>query len=433
MARELSKLIKSSPYDEAAATKYVTGLKWKEAINFALVPGDPASSPFWDAVLAAKSSDLINVLVKLGANISSVDKYNRNPVMRVVMMDRKPSYPTTKLSRDMEAVRFGMLKAMCDSKDRDHWNMADHQGYTSLMHACFKNHIEDIQLILDKGYADPDMKQQVFDPKRYFYRGRTIGDAQQFNDAAIHFAAKRSHLGCMRALLDGGASIDSVGFDGMTVFMWQMYLGNKEGIRLLREWGADPNKQMDGNIDIYEGNPDNRQKQGHCGLTLCADLCTMEALEVMKYALLQDIEVPPDEEVDEEDGDGNPTPQPRRNVFKELVPEIPLNIHICQTNRGNCLQSLCRRSNALKDQTLLLEVVDLLISRGCNPNNQTTEGYTPLMWCVLYDNKHLGRLLLNAKADPKIKNREGKDCFRLAGKKNEAMKIFLNTYNIANT
>jgi ankyrin repeat protein len=192
--------------------------------------------------------------------------------------------------------------------------------------------------------------------------------------------------------------------------------------------------QLDGNIDIYVADPDSRVTQGLTGFTLCADLFKQENLEAMKYVILQDIEVPPpsgEEFLEDEDGEFT-IPAPKKNIFGESLPSIPIDINLCQTNRANAIQTLCRKSNQLKDQTLLLEVIQLLISRGCDVNNRTTEGMTPLMWCVEYDNRPLARLLLNAKADPRIQDRYHRDCFKLAGK-NDALKSFIASYNIAGT
>ena len=61
-----------------------------------------------------------------------------------------------------------------------------------------------------------------------------------------------------------------------------------------------------------------------------------------------------------------------------------------------------------------LELIELLINKGTDPNCQSIGGETPLMKAIAFDNADAAKCLLENKADPDIENAMGRSAYSFA-------------------
>ena len=70
---------------------------------------------------------------------------------------------------------------------------------------------------------------------------RDIDDADESGQTALHFAADRGSIDCLRLLIETGANVNAVDCDGIGVLQTALSAGlDVASIRLLLEAGADP-------------------------------------------------------------------------------------------------------------------------------------------------------------------------------------------------
>lgn len=68
-----------------------------------------------------------------------------------------------------------------------------------------------------------------------------IDDADESGQTALHFAADRESLDCLKLLVDRGANVNAVDIDGIGVLQTALCAGLPlDAVRLLLEAGADP-------------------------------------------------------------------------------------------------------------------------------------------------------------------------------------------------
>ncbi|NOY23291.1 MAG: hypothetical protein GXO70_07260 [Acidobacteria bacterium] len=105
-------------------------------------------------------------------------------------------------------------------------------------------------------------------------------------------------------------------------------------------------------------------------------------------------------------------------------------LHLAVANRMNTLAlSLLKRKADVNAEdnigwTALFEPTDfktalLLLENGADPNHQSHDGSTPLMWAATRGNETMIRLLLNHGANPDIKNQKGQRAVDIAAQKKE--------------
>ena len=79
--------------------------------------------------------------------------------------------------------------------------------------------------------------------------------------------------------------------------------------------------------------------------------------------------------------------------------ERECNVNVPCYNNATPLIAICRKCESL-NPTHLEAMVGLMIAKGANVNQKSTDGMTPIMWAVLNNNTSLARQLLTAGAAP---------------------------------
>lgn len=79
--------------------------------------------------------------------------------------------------------------------------------------------------------------------------------------------------------------------------------------------------------------------------------------------------------------------------------ERECNVNVPCYNNATPLVAICRKCESL-NPTHLEAMVGLMVAKGANVNQKSTDGMTPIMWAVLNNNTSLARQLLTAGAAP---------------------------------
>jgi ankyrin repeat protein len=180
-------------------------------------------------------------------------------------------------------------------------------------------------------------------------------------DLAI--AAQKGQTNKIDVLLKSGADVNAKGKYGMTVLFWCLLQQNKNGFEFLLEHGADTNVQMDTNAPVLE------EELGLAGTSVMElvpqKTDTWYLDQVLKHG-------------------GNP------NLINPVSKETPI---------YGVMPSI-RQEN--------LKNMEMLIAAGAQVNFQDGRGgYTPLMNAAMSIRYDMAYALLEAGADPTLKDNHG--------------------------
>jgi ankyrin repeat protein len=195
-------------------------------------------------------------------------------------------------------------------------------------------------------------------------RAGNMNTADYFSDAqaaALAQAAAKGHTDEIARLLSEGVDVNARGKDGMTPLLWALFNQNKEGFECLLQHGANPNLQLsdDQTSELARELP----FAGNSAMSFAARYQDIWYLDtVIKYG-----------------GNVNLV-----NPFRSFTP-IYASIE--------ALRKLQPRK---------------LIEAGANLNFQDRDGVTPLVFAAMCNRYDLAYEMLQAGADPTIKNKWGK-------------------------
>jgi hypothetical protein len=86
-------------------------------------------------------------------------------------------------------------------------------------------------------HSDTFALQQAIDD------GADVNGADESGQTALHFAADRGNIDCIRILIESGADVNAVDCDGIGVLQTAVMGGNIDAVKLLLENGADPDAE----------------------------------------------------------------------------------------------------------------------------------------------------------------------------------------------
>jgi ankyrin repeat protein len=179
---------------------------------------------------------------------------------------------------------------------------------------------------------------------------------------ALAEAAAKGNTDKIEQLLADGVGINTQGKEGMTALVWAILHQNKEGFQYLLEHGANPNLQMTESTLTDDGVTD-----GNSAMSLAAmheDIWYLA--QVLKHG-------------------GNP------NLVNPVNGLTPIFEDIMRSTRSSSR----------------LMHVKMLIAAGANLNFQEENGKTPLIIAARVSQYDIAYTMLEAGADPMIKNNWG--------------------------
>lgn len=260
-----------------------------------------------------------------------------------------------------------------------------HGGYTVLPNSVFAPKPEKatpdqvvtqekVEHWLDEG-ADPTQElanavlaADVARIKFLVSKGADINARDPQGYAPVHTAARNRHPELISALADLGADLNAPDSDGMTPLIHAAMRNHVPTVKMLLERGAD----------IERANA-----QGYSPLALSIAENKFEVAKALMEA--------------------------GAAIDKPAGPEglTPLMVAVSQVSPGE-------GGIFLPGSTRPIDVARELITRGANVNAQTEHGVTPLMIAAARNVTPMIGLLLQSKADPAMKSKEGKTALQIA-------------------
>ncbi|MFN0123405.1 MAG: ankyrin repeat domain-containing protein [Blastocatellia bacterium] len=256
-------------------------------------------------------------------------------------------------------------------------NAGDVDGTTPLMHAVVNAGADCVKLLLDKG-ADPNLGNKagatalmwaVNDLKKVqllLAKGAHVNAVSKDEKSPLLLALNLpDSLAVVKALLAKGANVNQANKNGSTPLIAAGFSGNLELVQLLLAKGADP------------------MAKTKFGATYLLAMTNSTNVAAVKWALEHGLAV--------------------KDSKEDLLTGPAAN--------G------------------ALDIVQLLLSRGTDPNAPDNAGYTPLMHAVLTESSSLElvKLLLDRGADPKVKAKDGLTALTFARRKGWSEVITLLT------
>ncbi len=195
-------------------------------------------------------------------------------------------------------------------------------------------------------------------------RAGNMNTADYFSDAqaaALAQAAAKGHTDEITQLLAEGVDVNARGKDGMTPLIWALFNKSKDGFECLLQHGANPNLQL--SDDETSEFPRELPFAGNSAMSFAARYEDIWYLDtVIKYG-----------------GNVNLV-----NPYRSFTP---------------IYDSMAARRKLQPRK---------LIKAGANLNFQDRDGYTPLVMAAMWNQYDLAYEMLQAGADPTIKNKWGK-------------------------
>ena len=256
-------------------------------------------------------------------------------------------------------------------------NAQDADGTAPLMHAVVNAGADCVKLLLDKG-ADPNLSNKagatalmwaVGDLKKVqllLDKGAQVNVVSKDGNSLLRMALNLPDaLPVVKALLAKGAEVNQADKNGITPLMIAGFTGKMEIIQLLLAKGADP------------------KAKSKFGFTYLMAITNSTNLAAVKWALENGLEV--------------------KDKKEDLLTR--------PADNG------------------ALDIVQVLLTKGANPNVPDSLGYTPLLHAVLTESSSLEmvKLLLEHGADAKVKAKDGLTALSFAKRKGWSEVIALLT------
>ncbi|XP_055973101.1 LOW QUALITY PROTEIN: ankyrin repeat and SAM domain-containing protein 6 [Sorex fumeus] len=295
-------------------------------------------------------------------------------------------------------------------------NSRNHYGWSALMQAARFGHANVAHLLLDHG-ADVNAQNRL---------GASV----------LTVAARGGHLGVVKLLLEAGAAVDprrpsgeppgaGDGRDeplGITALMAATQHGHEAAVRLLTEWGADPNgaarplgwsplmlAALTGRLGLAQqlvekgANPDHLSMLEKTAFEVALDQKHRDLADYLDP--LTTVRPKTDEEKRRPDI-FHALKMGNFQLVKEIADEDPNHVNLVNGDGATPLM--------LAAVTGQLPLVQLLVERRADVDKQdSVHGWTALMQATYHGNKEIVKYLLNQGADVALRAKNGYTAFDL--------------------
>lgn len=364
--------------------------------------------------------EMLTMFAKAGAKYSTQNHRGETVLMTLVLRRRLPSYPTTALSRHQDASRLELMKLVLSFEDDDQLECVDKNGFTVLMHACQQGYEEDVLLLLEKG-----IKTSCKQTSNYPYRGSTSGDREKLGDTAMTLAARRKYIDIIKILFEvGKVDINLAGADGMTALMWAAWNNDECLLYYLLERGAKINLQSE---------------FGHTALHWSTEKMHVNVIKILLDHGVLSVPLTVDDDTVSSTVSGTEKPlktsvspsskNSKTKVIKSNIISVPVekevestDVNILTMNRASALIVFCRKATNISND-IFIELLKIFITRKAALNIICDEGTSALMWTACNDNIEAAKILVEAGANPNIKNSNQKTAIDFAS--SLSMKVLL--------
>ncbi|XP_054376333.1 ankyrin repeat and SAM domain-containing protein 6 isoform X7 [Pongo abelii] len=295
-------------------------------------------------------------------------------------------------------------------------NSRNHYGWSALMQAARFGHVSVAHLLLDHG-ADVNAQNRL---------GASV----------LTVASRGGHLGVVKLLLEAGAFVDhhhpsgeQLGLGGsrdepldITALMAAIQHGHEAVVRLLMEWGADPNRAartvgwsplmlaaLTGRLGVVQqlvekgANPDHLSVLEKTAFEVALDCKHRDLVDYLDP--LTTVRPKTDEEKRRPDI-FHALKMGNFQLVKEIADEDPSHVNLVNGDGATPLM--------LAAVTGQLALVQLLVERHADVDKQdSVHGWTALMQATYHGNKEIVKYLLNQGADVTLRAKNGYTAFDL--------------------
>uniref|UniRef100_A0A2K5EJ07 Ankyrin repeat and SAM domain-containing protein 6 n=1 Tax=Aotus nancymaae TaxID=37293 RepID=A0A2K5EJ07_AOTNA len=295
-------------------------------------------------------------------------------------------------------------------------NSRNHYGWSALMQAARFGHVSVAHLLLDHG-ADVNAQNRL---------GASV----------LTVASRGGHLGVVKLLLEAGAFVDHHHPSGeqpglgssrdepldITALMAAIQHGHEAVVRLLMEWGADPNRAartvswsplmlaaLTGRLGVAQqlvekgANPDHLSVLEKTAFEVALDCKHRDLVDYLDP--LTTVRPKTDEEKRRPDI-FHALKMGNFQLVKEIADEDPSHVNLVNGDGATPLM--------LAAVTGQLALVQLLVERHADVDKQdSVHGWTALMQATYHGNKEIVKYLLNQGADVTLRAKNGYTAFDL--------------------
>lgn len=315
--------------------------------------------------------DVVEVLIRCGAQIDRIDSQGRTPAVVAMQEDHRSivEYLVSvgaAVNLHLAAYLGDTAKAQSLIDSGADVNARDGNGWMPLHYAASHGQREVARLLIAAG-ADPNAEAQD-----KHYPEDVVGGT------ALHLAVRGTDQKMIELLLKGGADVNARDKQGETPLAWAVDHNRLEAVKLLIAKGADVNARVQG---------------GGSYLTTLLGIAVGRAhFEIMETLMAAGANV------NARDGPGR-TPlhlaltSEYRQVVEAAMSEYP-DVTAPQTewDRYRAQAGEVRR-------TLAVQIVRILCSHGADVNARDKEGITPLHWAAYHGARDVIELLMAQGAD----------------------------------
>jgi ankyrin repeat protein len=378
----------------------------------------PDGSTALHYAVQADDFETADFLIRSGADVRAASRYGVTPLSlaaqnaNLALVERLLSAGADPAATSpagetavMTAARAGssavvklLLAHGANPNDRERW-----LGQTALMWAAAENHPAVVEMLIDAG-ADPNVSSKIYPeydlkPKE---GGTPKANESKGGMSALHYAARQGAQSAVRALAGRGVDLNQADPDGVTALIYSTLNGHYDTAALLLELGADPSRgDALGRTALYLA-VDNNRLETAAPRPAPKTQDQRSAVDLAKLAI-----------------------EKGANLNAQISGKLPP--RSAQGNGDSTPEGATPLWRAAK--TSDVELAEILIAAGADPNIPSRDGISPLMVAAgqgWVDGKSLGtedesiaviRLLLDAGLDVNLRNNRGETALHGAAAK----------------
>ena len=362
-----------------------------------------SETPLISAVSAGHLA-LVKELIKAGADVNKGNSHKETPLMFAA------------INGNIELIEL-LLSAGADvnAKSASYSSATGPRSYTALYFASESGHLQAVETLLSAG-AKTDIPNTEHPLAGASERGHleivkllqasgaqiqtiTTGPGCQSSNPLVK-AVRGGNVEVVKALIDGGASVNALGCDNTSPLKWAIFIKNAEIVKVLVNAGAKVNKSDTDGVTGRKCSP----------LELAKEIGDKEIIDILKKAAPK---ADTQKEIDliRASESGN-----IKKVKELIVADIDINQKLISANllasaNGCEPPSLYSMTGETPLQRAAenghLEIVKMLLAAGAKTDIQNSFGETALMLASKRGYTDIVKALLKAGADFNIKNKCG--------------------------
>lgn len=377
------------------------------------------------------NTEIVNALLAAGADFSIADKKNRTALDVAIqqghtaivrLLENAGAQVLNSATHFSEAALLGAakqgnleilrsaLQAGINPNTKELEERRNTRHKTALMFAAERGHLEAVRILLEAG-ADVNLSDRP---------GKKLGKTP------LMYGAESGHAEIIRLLLESGATVDAQNKRGETALLYAVWEKKVEAVRVLLEFGADPHKKSWDDTPFVNATYAGREiaqliteaskhKSSAVGNAAQEEMLRSASFSG-NFELVRDL-------IRQGTNINAPEQESGWTAFIYAAAKGSLDIvQILLAAGADVNAASYSGQTALSEAAYWghLEIVNLLICVGADVNLHEIDDTTPLMKALMFGfgSFDIVKALLDAGADPNIRNNGGQTALDIALEKN---------------